>query len=337
MDYSRFSAGLAADSPPPPPLPPIDALSVVTNGLTVKSLVGQESCGRAPWGIEFPGPPCGFFAIKEGQCVARLRGQGKTVRLSAGDILIVFKAGAVELKDCPESQTVPLGTLLKGQDMRKHPAIDCGGQGAVTKFVTGGFVFEHDNNHCLVEALPAFLHQKNEAEKFPAEQEHVLELICKELRQCSSGRYAIINKLVQVLIIQAIRGVLEQDGSPPGNIVHALNDNEVGHALKLIHQYPQVNWSVQKLADEVGMSRSSFAKRFNIATGTSPIAYLMQHRMKFAAACLENSSDNILSVARRVGFSSDASFSTAFKRCYGDSPGQYRSSRQMSRTGEKQI
>jgi AraC-like DNA-binding protein len=74
---------------------------------------------------------------------------------------------------------------------------------------------------------------------------------------------------------------------------------------------------LQALAEEVGCSRAVSAQRFSALVGQGAISYLTAWRMHVAVGLLLDGSDNIGTVASRVGYESEAAFSIAFKRWAG--------------------
>jgi AraC-like DNA-binding protein len=103
-----------------------------------------------------------------------------------------------------------------------------------------------------------------------------------------------------------------------------LQDPFVGRALALLHGQPTRDWSVDKLAREVALSRSALAERFSTTIGEPPIQYLTRWRLTLAAQALRRSSDGIALVAEQSGYESEASFTRAFKREFGVSPTTWR-------------
>ena len=83
-------------------------------------------------------------------------------------------------------------------------------------------------------------------------------------------------------------------------------------------------WTVEELAREVGASRSSLATRFAMLVGESPMQYLMRWRLALAARALRSGSDAISRVAERSGYETEAAFSRAFKREFGQPPSAWR-------------
>jgi AraC-like DNA-binding protein len=98
----------------------------------------------------------------------------------------------------------------------------------------------------------------------------------------------------------------------------------VGHALRLLHNNPAYPWTVASLAAEVAVSRAALARRFTDLVGESPMALLTGWRLTLAADLLLEPDATVGAVARRVGYSSPFTFSTAFKRHYGTSPRGHR-------------
>jgi AraC-like DNA-binding protein len=103
-----------------------------------------------------------------------------------------------------------------------------------------------------------------------------------------------------------------------------LRDPHIGRALNLLHASPAKAWSAESLAAEVGMSRSGFAERFTTLVGQPPMQYLACWRMQLAGQRLRESRETIAQVGFSVGYESEAAFSRAFKREFGDSPAAWR-------------
>jgi transcriptional regulator GlxA family with amidase domain len=104
----------------------------------------------------------------------------------------------------------------------------------------------------------------------------------------------------------------------------SLRDPALHHALGLMHTQPDRPWTVEALASAASMSRAGFARRFAQTTGMRPLSYLTRWRMQLAARRLRDSDSPINVIATEVGYSSDASFSRAFCREHGVSPGHNR-------------
>jgi transcriptional regulator GlxA family with amidase domain len=136
----------------------------------------------------------------------------------------------------------------------------------------------------------------------------------------------VITRLSDILFIQAVRAFLStQEGQQIGWL-RALKDPQVGHAMNLIHREAEFPWTVQSLGARVGMSRSVFADHFRSLVGESPLRYLARWRLNSAAVLLKTTNAKLAEVAQRIGYESEFTFSRAFKRATGFSPGVYRRS-----------
>jgi AraC-like DNA-binding protein len=106
-----------------------------------------------------------------------------------------------------------------------------------------------------------------------------------------------------------------------------LRDRYVGRALNLLHAQPSRAWTLDLLAKEVGLSRSSFAERFTAFVGIPPMQYLQKWRLQMAASRLSEGTASIATITLDTGYESEAAFSRAFKKTLGVPPAKWRSDR----------
>jgi len=100
-----------------------------------------------------------------------------------------------------------------------------------------------------------------------------------------------------------------------------------GKALTLIHQKPGDGWTVDALANEVGLSRSALAQRFTELIGQPPMQYLTRWRLTVAAQRLRSEGASLAAIAAQIGYDSEAAFNRAFKREFGMPPATWRRTR----------
>jgi transcriptional regulator GlxA family with amidase domain len=110
----------------------------------------------------------------------------------------------------------------------------------------------------------------------------------------------------------------------------AFTDPPIGQAIELLNGQPERRWTVARVAKELGMSRTAFSQRFRRVVGESPMRYLGRVRLSRAAGYLTTSNLTVYAIAQRTGYDSEASLSKAFKRAFGQSPGEYRRERARS-------
>jgi AraC-like DNA-binding protein len=140
----------------------------------------------------------------------------------------------------------------------------------------------------------------------------------------TAGQDAVLDRLLDLVLIAAVQTWLAQDGSPTPGWYAAHDDPVVGPALALIHSHPGQSWTVATLAAAAGCSRASLAHRFTRLVGQPPVAYLTGWRLSRAADLLATTDATLDAIARQVGYSSAFAFSAAFKRARGVSPSGFR-------------
>lgn len=81
------------------------------------------------------------------------------------------------------------------------------------------------------------------------------------------------------------------------------------------------------------MSRTALAQRFTRLLGQPPLTYIAERRLSHAAELLRTSTAPIAAIANQVGYSSEAAFSRAFRRRYGQPPRQWRNDPEVDSAG----
>lgn len=134
----------------------------------------------------------------------------------------------------------------------------------------------------------------------------------------------MMTRLADILVLQTIRAWLECDNNRQPGWLGALRDPDIGHALALIHHRAEEPWTVSSLAREIHLSRSVFSERFSRLVGLPPMQYVTQWRMHLASSWIREDHLSVSEVAYRLGYSSEAAFSRAFKRHLQVPPGVLR-------------
>jgi AraC-like DNA-binding protein len=145
----------------------------------------------------------------------------------------------------------------------------------------------------------------------------------QELREQEPGGFLVAQQLAYMMLVQALRLHLAEGLKGGVGWLFALADKQMSAAISAMHGDPAHRWTLQELAERVGMSRSTFALKFKETVGTSPMEYLTRWRMLVAGDRLVNSGDPLSVIALSLGYESESAFSTAFKRVMGCSPRQY--------------
>ncbi|WP_296244088.1 MULTISPECIES: AraC family transcriptional regulator [unclassified Psychrobacter] len=177
----------------------------------------------------------------------------------------------------------------------------------------------------LLSVLPSILPEVNDEADGRFEVIDVeIRLLTLEAERERMGKTAVINHWASIMMIECLRVYIERLPEATDNWLTAMKDPFLTKALVAMHEMPSENWTINKLAEVAGMSRSSFAQRFKEVVGIPPLTYLMDYRLRLAARYLRLQQNSISRISELVGYASDSTFSQAFKRVYGISPKAYR-------------
>ncbi|WP_201611830.1 AraC family transcriptional regulator [Psychrobacter immobilis] len=177
----------------------------------------------------------------------------------------------------------------------------------------------------LLSMLPAILPEINDDSDGRFEVIDVeIRLLTLEAERERMGKAAVINHWASIMMIECLRVYIESLPEATDNWLKAMKDPFLTKALIAMHESPDQSWTIHKLAEVAGMSRSSFAQRFKEVVGIPPLTYLLDYRLRLAARYLRLQQNSIGRISELVGYASDSTFSQAFKRVYGVSPKAYR-------------
>jgi AraC-like DNA-binding protein len=219
---------------------------------------------------------------------------------------------------------VNLFDLPREQVSDRYEILRHGGGGAPTTITGGAVRFDHPAACRLVTLLPKVI--TVDAWNSPELEsiQSTLRLMAVEAQELRPGGEAVVTRLADILVIQAIRSWMAQDPAAQTGWLGALQDKQIGRALALVHRDPSHPWTVESLADEVAMSRSAFTARFTSLVGEPVMHYVARWRMNVALTWLKADNVPLAEVAGRLGYESEAAFRRTFKRVTGFSPGAVR-------------
>lgn len=135
---------------------------------------------------------------------------------------------------------------------------------------------------------------------------------------------AMVAKISELFFAQAVRHYAAQLGDARGGWLAGLRDPAVARAVALIHARYAEDLDIDTLAREAGVSRSVLGERFVQMLGEPPMRYCARWRMQVAANRLLDGHTTTAAIAYDVGFNSEAAFSRAFKREYGEPPAAWK-------------
>jgi AraC-like DNA-binding protein len=312
LDMPVVSVSAAADSTHEDPV--ADALF----GLRAMNSCYMRCELSAPWGIRIPACPhpggTSLHFLARGR--AWLTADERRRALDEGDLVLFLHGDESLIADAPDTPERAIYTVPE----LSHPIELRHGGGGEGALVLSAGAQLGSPDHPLVSLLPAVLLIGRSGDRADEWVQATLRALAAEAAIPRPGGETIITRLCDVLLLQAIRCWIESSADTHQGWLRALRDEHVGRAMAAMHRDPARAWTVASLAQIAHLSRAAFAQRFAAQTGSSPIAYLAEHRMRLAAAMLRDEGLSPAEVAYRVGYGSLAAFSRAFKRATGSSP-----------------
>jgi AraC-like DNA-binding protein len=311
--------------------PAPDAVSDALQLLNVRSTVFCLSELGAPWALRVEGADVAkFHLVLAGSARLQLDGDDP-LGISEGDLVVLPRGDAHTIGDRNGGSEIgSLEQLLRDHPVDGRSRLRYGGNGAVTRLLCGGFVLADHLPESTLELLPEVLRMESSSVGASAWLEPVLASIDAEAADGRPGASAILAKIADVFLAQAIRGWLVGAEQAGLLVVALLHDRPIANAVQTIRSRFSEPWTLESLAAHVGLSRTALATRFRTLIGESPMRYLTKLRLRQAAGHLATGRLSIYEIARLTGYDNDASLSRAFKREFGMPPGAYRDSARRS-------
>jgi AraC-like DNA-binding protein len=237
--------------------------------------------------------------IEQGELVLRIDGDAHVERVRRGDVVL----------------------LPRGDS---HHITDTGQRAAETaRWLCGTFTIGDPQASHLLASLPAVIILRGASGTALEGLEVARRMLLVEMQSPSQGSAVMVARILDLLFIQILRAWAAGSGARPNWLAGAL-DPQIGLALSAIHRDFGQDWTVEGLARACSLSRSAFAARFVARVGKPPATYLTHVRLDSASDLLRDTSLPIAIIAEKVGYTSEAAFSRAFKHRYGMPPARWR-------------
>ncbi len=299
----------------------MDALSDILGMIRLRSSVYFRADFCSPWGMQVErGPFAQFHLVVRGNCWLQSEDMPEPILLSSGDIVVFPFGDSHWIAGDRRGRRLPGRAVVEA--IRRKELIFQKGRMSAT-LVCGHFEFDRDFRHPFIQSLPRFIHLPGTDQRRFSWLETVLQVMIQEAGADRPGAEAVALRLAEVLFIHILRSYMMRAEVNHGFFA-ALKDRRIHAAMKRMHSELQTDWTLERLAREVGMSRSSFAARFKQMVGMAPMEYLTTWRMHKARELLVERNLALIDIAERVGYRSEPAFIRAFKRCFGQNPGAMR-------------
>lgn len=316
----------------------MDALSELLRTVRLSGAMFFNARCAAPWCVRSPpahrlghyvAPNAShvieFHFIAQGRGYVRVGGE--TTPLVAGDIAMLPHGDAHYMGNGLGGETIDgessMAALLSGDVKLSHIG---SGDGEETRLICGYLACEGRLIQPLIAGLPRVVRVNVRQDPYGRVLEEMIRHAVGQLAEGRPGSQTVGARLAEVLFVESLRRYLLQ--LPPGNAgwLAGAADPAIGRALTALHRRPAHPWTLDALAREAGLSRSSLVERFARHFGQGPMGYLADWRLELAADALRTTSRSVLQIAAEVGYDSEAAFNRAFKRRFALPPARYRRS-----------
>jgi AraC-like DNA-binding protein len=322
----------------------MDAFSEILSGVKLSGAVFFSAEFSAPWGFSAPAskvvaeqvaPSAAhlvlYHLLIEGGAFVEME-DGQSVLLGPGDV-VIFPHGDPHHMSSAKTVRAPFpnyGITLKIKARDLSP-LRAGGGGATSKFVCGYMTCDPHLSRPILNGLPPVFKVNVRADASGHWLESSIVHLVDEAISGRVGSEAMLAKLSEALFVDTLRRYVDGLSDQQSGWLAGARDPVVGRSLALLHGRVAHPWTIAGLADEVGISRSALVERFSRYLSEPPMTYLTRWRLQLAAESLQKTPRGVADIAADIGYQSEAAFSRAFKREFGQPPGQYRSDHKGSR------
>lgn len=298
----------------------IDPLAEVVGLLQPGAPFSKLVVATAPWAVRRTetGRPF-YFVVLEGGCHLTVDGpaHSETITLHEGDFALIPAARSFSTSSLDRQPPHPDEVVATQVTHTPSGARLGDPNGPVdVRMLVGNCVFGSPDSALLVSLLPQYVHIRGEQRLST-----LVQLVGDESRADRPAREIVLARLLEVLLIEALRSTANTDAA--AGLVRGLADPRLAIALRSMHENPAAGWNVAQLARAAAMSRSAFFERFTQAVGMAPMSYLLAWRMALARQLLRGGELRIAAIAERVGYGSVSAFGVAFTRHVGMPPRRY--------------
>lgn len=303
----------------------MDPLSDIVALLRPTAAVAKPVSGRGDWAVRYAAHDApGFTIVLKGECWLTFSGE-TPIRLQVGDFLLLPTTPPFTLASHPD-----MNGLVREPDVAPVRHGEPSGE-ADFESLGGTFRVQTPNAPLLLDLLPDRI-------LVPASDGRdgrirgVIDLIAAECASEAPGGRMILERLLEILLIETLRRRTPSSGVDQTGLLNGLRDPALAKALRAVHADVRAEWTVGGLAATAGMSRSAFAARFSQSVGCAPGEYLARWRMALARDALIRGDRTLNRIAEDIGYESASAFSTAFRKRQGCSPRRFARDRQVVET-----
>jgi AraC-like DNA-binding protein len=264
-----------------------------------------------------------YHYVVEGRCALAVSGQ-PPMEIGAGDAVIFPRNDPHVMGSDLSLEAIDSHNILKPSSSGSLAYINHGGGGSATHMVCGFLGYRRVEGNPLIDALPPVLHLDTRESSAAAWIQSSFQFAADEIALGRAGTDSVLAKISELLFVEAIRRYIDALPAAEKGWLAGCKDPFVARALAQLHTAVGEIWTLDRLARQVGLSRSALCNRFTALVGEPPMHYLARWRLHVAAQRLRRTRSPLVCIAQEVGFETEEAFNRAFKRRYGKPPATWR-------------
>jgi len=322
----------------------MDLLREVLLSLKVKANSGGIYSLGSTWGLDVPATSAEYaFALCCIDTPMWILPQGAPpLLLRPGDSALLLHGAGFRMASSPDADCINLHEywsshnlpILTPESRQGAPVagLALGDEPREKRMLTLAFVLHGDGNNPLLRSLPSMILLRDSASGLFPWISTLVTFLANETTAAKAGYLATATHVAELILTSFIRA--HALSVPPDSTgwLRGMADMRIRQALASIHTHPGKPWTTESLAEEAGMSRFTFGRRFTKLVGQSPIEYLIDWRMQVAAEQLLEGQHSVARIAEEVGYQSERAFREVFKKRFGHPPLRYAKKQRGSTT-----
>lgn len=254
-----------------------------------------------------------FHLVCHGEAWIHLPSHTKPIPMRAGNIAFFAHDAAHAISGLQHISANQASSMGRQVAFDEHAA--------GTGLLCGHLKLPEHIRRLLLASFPDFMLIHPEQSLVGKQMRSLIELMSEEAKLNDLGVTAVLDRFSDTLFLYVIRHVLhlEPKLSP---LLAALSDENLRLAVMAFIENPAEAWTVERMAKLACQSCSTFTERFTQTIKMPPMEFVATWRMQLATGMLADERANMLDVALRCGYESEAAFRKAFKRIIGIPPRQ---------------
>lgn len=259
------------------------------------------------------------YIINEGSFFLRIQSTKVEYSINKGDVLVLSGGSSFSIYDNEEIKPTDVTSIRLVHGKTSYFSDG----GADLSFIGCRFAFKINDSFSFLRSLPdpIIIHTDNEESK---NLKNLIIQLADEIKVPDLGSQLVTEYFLHIILLKSLRLLIHSNILDASNgWFYAISDRKLKRAISLIHESPGRKWRINELADSACMSRTAFTSKFRLLTGYSVTEYIRKWRFNLAIERAVKNNEKFSAFFNELGYNSESSFSTAFKRTMGESPNIY--------------